>query len=102
MRVLVGLTLLSLALMLASLLPELPGRGDPTAPCHAARSAAGGQVAGSYYIDRAYRDAHTPNIVTVVLGDYRSFDTLGEALVVFAGGIACLLILRRERARARG
>jgi multicomponent Na+:H+ antiporter subunit B len=36
--------------------------------------------------------------VTVVLADYRGFDTLGETIVVFAAGLACFLILRRRPA----
>jgi multicomponent Na+:H+ antiporter subunit B len=34
--------------------------------------------------------------VTVVLGDYRSFDTLGDTVVVLTAGVACILILRRR------
>lgn len=75
----------------------LPRMGDPAAPMHREVSAAGTPVAGSRYIRDAYADAATDNIVTVVLADYRSFDTLGETIVVFAAGVACLLILREKR-----
>ncbi|HEX2099220.1 MAG TPA: hydrogen gas-evolving membrane-bound hydrogenase subunit E [Candidatus Synoicihabitans sp.] len=74
----------------------LPPLGDRDAPIHRTTSAAGTPVAGTYYIANAYRDAHTTNMVTVVLADYRSFDTLGETIVVFTAGIACALILRRR------
>ncbi|MFN2343933.1 MAG: hydrogen gas-evolving membrane-bound hydrogenase subunit E [Desulfonatronovibrio sp.] len=47
-------------------------------------------------MEHAYKDAHTPNIVAVILADYRAFDTLGEVIVVFAGAIACFFILRRR------
>lgn len=77
---------------------DLPARGQPDAPMHRDVSAAGGEVAGAYYIQNAYRDAATPNMVTVVLADYRSFDTLGEVVVVFTAGMACFLILRRRNA----
>ena len=40
--------------------------------------------------------AHTPNIVTVIIADYRGFDTLGEVVVVFAASLACLFLLRRD------
>ena len=73
----------------------LPGRGEADAPLHREQSIAGTPVAGTYYIRRAYSDAATPNMVTVVLADYRGFDTLGETLVVLTAGIACLLILGR-------
>ena len=71
-------------------------RGDATAPINRRETVAGTLVAGAYYIERANRDAATANIVTVVLADYRGFDTLGETIVVFTAGIACLLILRRR------
>lgn len=54
------------------------------------------KVAGHYYIENAYKDAHTPNMVTVVLGDYRSIDTLGEQVVIFTAGMICFLLLRKR------
>jgi multicomponent Na+:H+ antiporter subunit B len=74
----------------------LPNRGDPTSPSNRPTSEAGSPNAAAYYIEQAYRDAHTPNMVTVVLADYRGFDTLGETIVVFTAGLACYLILRRR------
>lgn len=74
----------------------LPRRGDPDAPAHRITSPAGSPVPAAYYIRNAQRDAATPNIVTVVLGDYRSFDTLGEVVVVLTAGLCCALILRRR------
>ncbi len=76
---------------------HLPARGDPDAPMHRERNRAGGLVAGDYFVRNAYRDAATPNMVTVVLADYRSVDTLGEVIVVFTAGVSCFLILRRRR-----
>lgn len=79
----------------------LPNRGEPTAVLHRDTSPAGTPNAPSYYIRNAYKDAATPNMVTVILADYRSFDTLGEEAVIFAAGLACLLILGRRRRRKR-
>lgn len=67
----------------------LPAFGDPQAPAAVHLS--------DYLIERAYADAHTPNMVTVMIGDYRSFDTLGEGIVVFAAAFACFLLLRGRR-----
>jgi len=75
----------------------LPPRGDITAPAHRITNPVGTLVAGAYYIQHAYKDAKTPNMLTVVLADYRSFDTLGEVIVVFVGGIACFFILNVRR-----
>jgi multicomponent Na+:H+ antiporter subunit B len=76
---------------------HLPARGDPHAPMHREISAAGSPVAGNYYVRMAYEDTHTDNMVTVVLADYRAFDTLGETIVVFTAGIGVFLILARRK-----
>lgn len=49
-----------------------------------------------YYIQEAYNDTGVQNAVTAVLAGYRGFDTFGEAVVVFAAGIAALVVLKRE------
>lgn len=63
----------------------LPPFGDPTAP-------AATRVA-PYYVEHSIADMATPNVVTAVLADYRSLDTLIEAAVVLAAALGCLLIL---------
>lgn len=47
-----------------------------------------------YYLLHTLHDMDTPNAVTSVLADYRSFDTLLETAVIFTAGISCLLIVR--------
>lgn len=76
---------------------DLPQRGNPDNRMHHETSATGSEVAGNYYIQEAYEDAHTPNMVTVILGDYRSIDTLGEQVVIFTAGMICFLLLRKRR-----
>lgn len=93
-----ALVLLAFAAVLLMAVFKLPARGDADSPANRSRNVLDQPVAGAYYIHNAKHDAATPNFVTVILADYRSFDTLGETLVVFAGGIACLFILRRVRA----
>jgi multicomponent Na+:H+ antiporter subunit B len=75
----------------------LPNRGDAQAPAHRAMSVAGSPGAAAYYIQHAQNDANTPNIVTVVLADYRGYDTLGETTVIFTAGLVCYLLLRRRK-----
>ena len=65
----------------------LPGRGEPQAPANVHVS--------PYYIENTIEDTETPNVVTSVLADYRGYDTLGETVVIFTAGLACILILRR-------
>jgi len=79
---------------------DLPQLGDPG-------SAASLHVSPRY-IESAREETGVDNMVTAVLTDYRGFDTLGETVVVFTAGIACVLVLlgvaapteRRPEARA--
>lgn len=84
------LALFSLVIVWAS--RDLPLRGDPSAP------AATHDSVSVHYIENAYREMLTPNMVTAVLADYRGYDTFGEAIVVVTAALCCLLILlwRRE------
>lgn len=75
---------------------RLPNLGEIQSLQHRESSPIGSQVAAAYYIKNARQDALTPNIVTVILADYRGFDTLGETIVIFTAGIVCCLILRRN------
>ncbi len=75
----------------------LPDRGDANAPLNMDRSAAGTVNAASYYIQNAYVDAETPNMVTVILADYRAYDTLGEEIVILTAGLICYLLLRTKK-----
>lgn len=97
MRALQYLILAGFFISMVSVVRDLPSRGDVDAPLHQKESAVGSVTAGSYYIENSYKDAGTNNVVTVVLADYRGFDTFGETVVVFAAGVACLLILRGRR-----
>lgn len=73
---------------------DLPERADPESPASLGVS--------TYYIENAYADSRTPNMVTAVLADYRGFDTFGEAVVVTTAALSCLLILLRRRRREDG
>lgn len=64
---------------------ELPTMGDPMAPAAAHVS--------PRYIEHAQDETGAANMVTGVLADYRSYDTLGEVVVIFTAGLACLLVL---------
>jgi multicomponent Na+:H+ antiporter subunit B len=72
-------------------------RGDLKAWVNRDESPAHSPNAAAYYIQRAYRDTHSPNMVTAILADYRGYDTLGEETVILTAGIICFLLLRRER-----
>lgn len=76
---------------------DMPQFGDPNAPVLS------GVAAG--YIERSPEEMNFPNIVTAVLASYRSFDTFGEAVVVFAAGVGVVLLLSglgRRRCKPSG
>lgn len=75
----------------------LPDRGDLDAPMNEKTTITGTPTPAAHYIEHAYKEAKTPNIVTVVLGDYRSIDTLGEVVVVFTAGLILILLLTNRR-----
>lgn len=75
---------------LLTVLPAIPRVGDPEAPVWSNPDVTG------YYIQSTWADTGVQNAVTAVLAAYRGFDTFGEAVVVFAAGVAVLVVLKRE------
>lgn len=73
------------AAVLAAASAGLPAFGDPA-------SAPSAHVSPRY-IERSLDETGSANMVTAVLADYRSYDTLGETTVIFTAGLACLLII---------
>ncbi|ELY44859.1 MULTISPECIES: DUF4040 domain-containing protein [Natronorubrum] len=81
-------------LVLMTLLPDMYAVGVEDAPVWG-----GGvleQTPSLYYLQETYADTGAQNAVSAVLASYRGFDTFGEAVVVFAAGLAVLLVLKRE------
>ncbi len=73
---------------------DLPAFGTADAPIH--------RHTTPRYISDAQDHRIAPNIVTAVLADYRSFDTMGETAVIFTGGIGVVLLLKGRRRRRPG
>ncbi|MFZ7124933.1 MAG: Na(+)/H(+) antiporter subunit B [Desulfobacterales bacterium] len=71
---------------------DFPEWGDPSSPASTHVS--------PYYIEHSIEDTAVPNIVTAVLADYRGYDTMFETTVIFAAGLACMLLLRTYRREA--
>jgi multicomponent Na+:H+ antiporter subunit B len=69
----------------------LPSFGVADAPIH--------HYTTPHYLEAARENRIAANVVTAVLADYRSFDTLGETLVVFTAGIGIMMLLRVRRRR---
>ena len=66
-------------------LSDLPDWGDAFSPVNS--------YVSRYYLEHSLQDTAVPNVVTSVLADYRSFDTMFETAVVFVAGLAVALIL---------
>lgn len=49
------------------------------------------------YVQDMLTEIDIPNAVAAVLASYRGWDTLGEVVVVFAAGVAVLLLIGRRR-----
>ncbi len=50
-----------------------------------------------FFAQNSYIAAHGRNIVNVILVDFRSFDTLGEIIVVATAGLAGFALIRKRR-----
>lgn len=81
--------ILSVVLLLAGILTLLIATGDLTF----------GQPAmadmDDYYIENAVEETGANNIVTSIVFDYRGFDTLGEATVLFAAVLGVGSLFRK-------
>ena len=70
---------------------DFPSWGDPASP-------ASTHIA-TYHLTKAFEETSVPNVVTAVLADYRSFDTMFETGVIFCAGLGCFVLLRLFRNR---
>ncbi len=82
---LIALPIVALLLLYGA--ADLPAFGDPHSPASTHLS--------PVYLESSVEQTRTPNVVTAILMDYRSLDTLVETIVIFTAGIGCALILRR-------
>ena len=63
---------------------EMPGFGNPL------------QTVSYQYSSEGFEISNVGNIVTAILLEFRAYDTLGEATVIFTSIIGTLLILRKK------
>ncbi|MDA1036476.1 MAG: hypothetical protein O3B65_06290 [Chloroflexi bacterium] len=67
---------------------DLPDRADQNAPANQSDLTA-------RFFEETEAEIGIPNIVSAILADFRSYDTLGETFVIFTAGLAVLLVLQR-------
>jgi multicomponent Na+:H+ antiporter subunit B len=68
---------------------DFPGWADPASPASTHLS--------PHFIEKTMEETSVPNIVTAVLADYRSYDTMFETTVIFSGGVVVFILLRTFR-----
>ncbi|MEM2918130.1 MAG: hydrogen gas-evolving membrane-bound hydrogenase subunit E [Candidatus Altiarchaeota archaeon] len=51
----------------------------------------------NYFIKNSQREVAANNVVTAIVFDYRGFDTLGEATVMFAAIVGVAMLFRKEK-----
>ncbi len=71
---------------------EFPALGNPVMERF-------GDAPSATYLAHGLEETGGPNIVTAVLLDFRAWDTLGEATVLFCAALGTLAILRRKARR---
>ena len=86
-----GLAAILLAVVGAIPVDNFAGEATPVT---GAAGTPGAEVTG-HYLAEAYAQTGVTNTVTAVLAAYRGFDTFGEAVVVFAAGVAVVVVLNR-------
>lgn len=69
---------------------DVPAVGSPDAPVWSNPDVT------QWYLGESYAQTGVDNTVMAVLAAFRGFDTFGEAVVVFAAGVAALIVLHRE------
>lgn len=78
---------------------DMPAYGDPEAPAHQHALHKG----ENSFVHKTQNDFdHIPNVVTVVLASFRSYDTFGETTVIFAAAVGVMLLLGGRRRRRLG
>ncbi|MBD3609303.1 MAG: DUF4040 domain-containing protein [Gammaproteobacteria bacterium] len=70
---------------------DMPGFADPDAPVQ--------QHVAPRYLNDSINEVGMPNVVTSVLASYRSYDTMGEVVVIFTAGISVMLLLSSVKHR---
>ncbi len=89
-RVLLFVSFLFVAAFLVLAAVEMRPFGEPTVT-----------QMDQHFIDHAQQEVAVNNVVTAVVFDYRGFDTLGEATVLFAAVVAILALFRKLREEER-
>ena len=73
----------------------IPPLGEPVLARDAGQAAVDRAGVSANYLERCHKDTGAANAVTGILLDYRAYDTLGEATVIFVAILGGYAVLRR-------
>lgn len=48
-----------------------------------------------FYVENSYAVYHIENMITIILGSFRGFDTLGETVVIFTAAISVIALIKQ-------
>ncbi|MTI95598.1 MAG: hypothetical protein FH749_08930 [Firmicutes bacterium] len=85
--------LVCIAVLMFSMVAEMPTFGEP-GPAY--------NELTQYLLENTVTDTGAQNVISAIILDYRAYDTLGEASVLFAGIAAVLTVLLAHRSAGRG
>ncbi len=84
-----GLFCLAVLVSVLFALPRLPRFGEPVMDRIAA-------APSGFYLERGLELTGSANLVTAILLDFRAYDTLGEATIIFTAVLGALTLLSRK------
>ncbi len=85
-KILVVILLAVISFALVTTVLEMPTFGDATNPTN--------NMVPERYIEKSIEETGALNVITSIITDYRAFDTLGEATVLFVAIAAALSALK--------
>lgn len=88
-KTLVGILLVIMLSLLITVVSEMPQFGEEIPPKD--------NFLSIKYVSRSPWETGAVNVVTGIVLDYRAFDTLGEATVIFTSVVAVLAVLGRGK-----
>ena len=87
-RIAIGLTLITLGVMFFAAALTIRPFGEPPS------------AMDDYIIEHSQQEAGANNAVSAVVFDYRGYDTLGEATVLFTAVTAVVMLFRKRKNEA--
>jgi len=86
--------LIALTVIMIVSVDEMPHYGSSDVPSYNENTV--------FYLEKATEEANSPNAVSAIITDFRAFDTLGEATVLFTSIAAVITVLQSNKSKEGG